>query len=214
MPRLGTGQIRNGKVNIGIDLQAANSPSDTIDAAPVENSSYPSQLDAALFYAALGWRLFPVNPINKTPLIRAWQTGASTNPETLDSWWSEWPLAMIGVVCGPLSGIAVVDADNKPDANGVTGMEHWGQLQAQHGKPSAIAAKTPSGGMHIYFSAASLPFKKDERGRIAPKVDFRSATPDGDGIGYVILPPSLNSGGVRYEWLEGASEEALQRDRA
>jgi hypothetical protein len=149
-------------------------------------------------YAGLGWRVFPVDGY-KQPLIKEWQHQATTDPKIIDGWWGRWPDAMIGVACGPASGVAVVDADNKPDADGVTGLQHLERLEAQHGELDAPAAKTPSGGIHLFFGGASLPFAKNES-RIAPKIDLRSARLDGKGAGYAVVAPSVTANGKGYSW--------------
>jgi hypothetical protein len=39
------------------------------------------------------------------------RAGASTDPDTLASWWRRWPWANIGIATGARSGIIVVDVD-------------------------------------------------------------------------------------------------------
>lgn len=151
-------------------------------------------IEGAKTYAGLGWHIFPVHPANKQPLIDAWQVKASTDPSRIEAWWGKWPTAMIGVVCGPLSGIAVVDVD------GEEGLDTLEALEMEHGNLGEIPeALTPRGGAHLYFTSESLPFPKSES-RIAPKIDVRSAAPDGKGVGYAILPPSRRIDGTAYAW--------------
>ena len=139
-------------------------------------------------------RVFPVSPADKTPMIAAWQKMAAKDPATIDMWWRSWPTAMIGMVCGPKSGVAVVDVD------GEEGLANLERLENENGSLGVVPTVfTPSGGVHLYFTADSLPFPKSER-RIAPKIDVRSATPDGDGVGYVIVPPSSRADGKQYTW--------------
>lgn len=157
--------------------------------------------DAAKFYAEiLGWRVFPVSPDTKGSLIQQWPRAATTDLAQIESWWRRWPSAMIGVVCGPSSGIAIVDADAKADHAGTTGLQHLEKVETANGNLGQLPTSyTPGGGIHLIFDAASLPFEKSED-RVAAKVDVRSSRPDGSGVGYAVLPPSANKGGVRYVW--------------
>ena len=73
-------------------------------------------LEAALLYAAWGWRVIPLwwpvqggcacgNPAcgtssGKHPLIGEWVNAATTHPPRIRSWWKRWPLANVGLVTG------------------------------------------------------------------------------------------------------------------
>ena len=92
-----------------------------------------------------------------------------------------------------------MDADNKKDENGVTGLEHLEHLEKEHGELDAPTARTPSGGCYLFFSGTSLPFSKNES-YIAPKIDLRSSRPDGSGGGYVVVAPGVNHEGKGYGW--------------
>ena len=124
-------------------------------------------------YAGLGWRLSIQLAKTRRPLLKEWQHKATSDHKTIDSWWKDHPDAMIGVACGPASTIAVVDVDNKPDENGVTGLQHFARLEKEDGELDVPTAKTP-GGQFLricFFSGTSLPFPPNES-RIAPKVDL------------------------------------------
>ena len=183
----------------------------------VQKSELPdaswSMPGAAKFYALLGWPVFPVGP-DKKSLIPAWQAAATTDLDQIETWWRRHPDAMIGMLCGPKSGVAVVDADAKPDAAGADGLEHLRKLENQHKSLDRLpTVLTPGGGIHLYMSANSLPFGKSV-GRIGPKIDLQSARPDGDGSSYAIMPPSMNRDGRRYEWEQIGLEQLKQLGRA
>jgi hypothetical protein len=138
-------------------------------------------LQAALGHARRGRPIFPVRQDlesgRKIPLIK-WKNGASTDESQIRAWWSIWPLAMIAMPTGRVSGIIVIDIDVKNGANGFATLERLGWPVA-----NAPRVSTPSGGAHLYFRYPPFPVR-NSAGRIGPGIDVR-----GDG-GMVILPPS------------------------
>ena len=181
-------------------------------AAKPENDAGPVTVpSAAKLYAGLGWAVLPVSPETKVPLLTDWPNQATSVPVEIDRLWRRHPRAMVGIVCGPRSGIAVVDVDAKPDEDGITGLQHMERLEVEHGSLANVpTVETPSGGKHLYFRADSLPFPKDENGRIAPKIDLRSATPDGKSVSQVVAPPSARHDGEKYIWINVDSEAELR----
>lgn len=100
-------------------------------------------------------------------------------------WWTKWPTANIGIVCGEPSGIVVVDVDGSEGHDSL-------RLAIPAGSMChTVTARTPRG-THIYFKHPG--FKVGNRASLLPGIDIR-----GDG-GYVIAPPS-EVGGIVYEWL-------------
>jgi hypothetical protein len=92
---------------------------------------------------------------------------------------------------GAVSGIFVVDLDNKPEADGIGNLA---RLVEEHGPlPDGPRVLTPSGGMHLYFRAPAGggPTKAAV---IAAGIDTR-----GEG-GMVVLAPSMHKSGKRYRW--------------
>ena len=146
-------------------------------------------LEAALAYAARGWRVFPITPGAKRPLPGSHGCkDATTDPDVIRAWWRRQPNANIGVATGAGSGLVVVDLDTKsPEANGYDSLLHL------EGSPApTLQAVTPSGGLHRYHI---YPGKvTGNRAAVAPGVDVR-----GDG-GYVLAPPS-QVGGFTYRWV-------------
>jgi putative DNA primase/helicase len=176
-------------------------------------------LEAALAFAARGWPVFPCNMTNKRPLLAAAKdpkagtkikgTGglsrASLHEQEIRTWWKRWPMAMVGLATGH-GRLFVVDFDPRHDSE--TG-EEWtlerlkAELEAQIGcpLPATLAARTPSGGVHLYFlwpDDGGAPIRN--RGNLPLHVDVR-------GIGgYVVAPPSVMEDGRRYRWLHGAAD--------
>ena len=145
-----------------------------------------ARLDWALFYAGLGWRVFPLASYAKVPQKgSAGFLDATTDPEQIRAWWGTTPKANIGLATGAGSGIVVLDEDprNGGDADPLR-------------LPPTLTALTWSGGRHFYY-AHSAPLPSDHTGKIAKGIDAQ-----GDGA-YVVAPPSLIRHGGRqggYRW--------------
>jgi hypothetical protein len=170
-------------------------------------------LEAALAYAASGWRIFPCRP-TKAPYTAHGFKDATTNPDKIKDWWRQWPDAMIGARMG-IEGVFAVDLDRKP--GGGDGVAAWTEIQEQHGgAPETLVHETPSTGRHLFFRT-SLVVRSVALNRIAPGMEVK-----GDG-GYVILPPSRRADGEAYrvvakreiaqapEWLLERINEAGRR---
>ena len=152
-------------------------------------------LEAALAYAARGWRIFPLAPGTKVPL--AGTSGfkdATTDEETIRKWWTQWPNSNIGFATGIVhergpsndrgtevqttkSYIFVLDVDPR---NGGT---------VPQGLVPTLTAITGGGGLHYYYRT-SLPIST--RSQYSTGVDIKAAG------GYVILPPSRTTGQYKY----------------
>ena len=171
--------------------------------------------DAAWFYALrLNWAVMPVENGGKKPVLSGWQKlthddslqNIGSSNGSAHSWRREFPRANLGLVCGPASGVAVIDIDNKTDPDtGESGPDQWRTLcQSLVDRPPWVTcARTPTGGMHVFFSSASLPFGS-KNGQIATKIDFKAGAPDGTGVGQVVIAPSRReiNGVVRhYGWV-------------
>lgn len=103
----------------------------------------------------------------------------------------------IGVVCGAVSNLVVLDID---------GEEGFQSLKAKGLEiPKTCTVKTGRG-KHYYFLHPGVPTRNFAKGRTSfplPGVDFR-----GDG-GYVVAPPSLHASGVRYQFEEDLPPAAM-----
>jgi len=156
-----------------------------------------TELEAALFYAAKGWPVFPVrlDGADKRPLVKDWPHAATTDRGQLKKWWGKWPDAGIGMPCGKASGLGVIDIDVK---NAAPGKENAKALAKEHGGfTSGLWSRTPTDGIHQYFRWEELPFKSGagkNQGGIAEGIDIRSQDIDGNGTGFIVLPPSCPPG--------------------
>ena len=163
-------------------------------------------LDAALDYAARGWAVLPLhsptedgrcscsNPKCASPAKHPRTThglkDATTDPDTIRRWWSRWPTANIGIVCGPESFV-VLDLDrHSPEADGPAIAEARFEWEAE-----GPLAETGGGGLHCFYRHPGGHVKsRCGAGAIAPGVELR-----GDGS-YIVAPPSVHISGRAYTW--------------
>ena len=160
-------------------------------------------LDAALEYAARGWRVFPLPPATKTPKLKSWQTKATTDPDQIRTWWTAKPDAGVAIATGAQSGIWVLDVDVVDDK---TGDETLRDLEAVHGPlPATKTSITGSGGVHYLFQWPDGADIRNSAGtRLGSGLDVR-----GDG-GFIVAPPSVHPYGTCYEWDLGEPDEPVE----
>lgn len=146
-------------------------------------------LDWALYYARLGWAVFPLVPGTKSPFKDSHGSSEATTDETtIRAWWTRTPDANIGTRPSA-AGLYVYDVD--PRNGGDT--DHQ-RLQAEHGPiESPLRVDSPGGGWHSYFAA---PPGQRYDGKPADGID-------GKYNGYAVLPPSVHPSGGRYSWVNG-----------
>jgi hypothetical protein len=162
--------------------------------------------DAALEYAGRGWHVFPLHNIEggrcscgsddctspaKHPRTVDGLSSGTTERALIDSWWTVWPKANIGVRTGPESGIVVIDLDD---------VEQMAELTAR-GLPDTVNQTTGSGGRHYLFRHPGSKVKSVTK--VLPGIDSR-----GDG-GYIVVPPSNHMSGGYYEWNDGPEDIEL-----
>ena len=129
---------------------------------------YPLQL------ASAGFPVFPCGP-DKKPWCKGGFYAASTDVTALDALWRGKSNAYVGMPCGAVSGIDILDIDPKHD-----GMTWWEKHRAS--MPLTRMHRTRSGGLHVLFRA--YPAMRNSQSMIAPGVDTR-----GTG-GYLIWWPA------------------------
>lgn len=147
-------------------------------------------LEAALGYAARGWRVFPLKPKSKNPATRHGFKDATTDEKRIRAWWTRNPNYNIGVATG--DGLLVVDVDDKP-GNAVQGSDSLREWEIEHGDMSeTVTAITGSGGVHYYLDVGDASVPCSTSAELA--IDIRC-----DG-GYVVAPPSVHPNGNGYVW--------------
>ena len=145
-----------------------------------------SMLDYALYYASIGWHIFPLKPMEKVPFSStSGCNDASTDIDTIAAWWTRWPDANIGLRCGVESGVSVIDIDVKDGKNGFASCD-----KALKKLPDTVKQTTPSGGAHYICTATDPPPNKNQ---FLDGVDIRGQNY------YIVLAPSTLEDG-EYIW--------------
>ena len=159
-------------------------------------------LDAALVYAARGWRVLPLFPLRlglctcrngtdcrtpgKHPMMDDWPEKASTDAAQLTRWWGQRPTTNVGIATGAQSGIIVLDIDPRHGGDGALV-----ELQALYAPlPDTPMVLTGGGGQHFYFACDEvLPGCS-----LHPGIQFQAEAHQ------VVAPPSLHASGQTYCW--------------
>lgn len=159
--------------------------------APATAPTRSTLCDAAISYAARGWRVFPLAAGTKIP-IRDTNgfKDASTDRELISDWWRQWPDSNVGIATGTVSDLVVIDVDPRSG-----GDETLRQLETEHGPlPETVEVLTGGGGRHIFLRhpGGVVPCSA---GKLGPGIDVKA-----DG-GYIVAPPSIHPDTHReYEW--------------
>jgi hypothetical protein len=145
----------------------------------------------ALYLAAMGWYVFPLEPMTKRqPAIKDWENRATNDPDRITRCWHAGRFN-IGVATKP-SGLVVVDCDlPKAGDTGPDGETALTALATERGGPipDTYTVSTPSGGKHLYFLAPAGTRLRSTQKRICANVDTRA------GGGYVVGPGSVTADG-------------------
>ena len=162
-------------------------------------TSTPTNLEAALGYAAMGRSVIPADPGGKLPALTSWKRYQAERA-TLDRirhWWWHTPTLNVGIVTGLISGVVIIDVDlRKPEAADTLAM-----IGATFSLPPTPEVTTATGGIHLWYlhpgpgvrvPNSSMRFAS---GLATPGVDVR-----GDG-GFAVCPPSRRPEGA-YSWCE------------
>ena len=136
----------------------------------------------AINYAKKAFSVIPIKKGEKKPAIN-WEEYQKriASVEEVESWFSKWPDAKYGIVCGEISGISVVD------------VEAGGKIDDL---PETFTVRTGGGGYHFYYNYHP---QAKTAGRIRELTDIRS-----DG-GQVVGPGSLHDSGKHYEVIKNIS---------
>jgi len=143
---------------------------------------------AALRYGTDGWAVFPLWHGGKTPKTKNGLKAATFDIEQIKKWWKKYKNANVGVRTGMISGIVVLDVDTK---KGQPGLQSLAELEEIHGQMETLRARTPTGGLHIFFRAPMQAIQR--RIGFLPGLDFLAEN------SYVVVAPS-KIGGREYIW--------------
>jgi hypothetical protein len=154
---------------------------------------------AALRYAEMGWRVFPITK-ERIPLIKEFPTIPAPSVEQVNRWWGDgrkYEHPQIGLATGDQGDgrvVFVIDVDVK---EGVDGRETLADHEAEHGPlPDTVRAISGGGWSHYYFTAPpGTKIRTDSSKCMGPGIDVR-----GHG-GYIVLAPSWHiKTGNLYQW--------------
>jgi len=123
--------------------------------------------------------------IGKHPTIMDWANCCPTRDE-VERWYDKDPDANVGMLCGKVSGIVVLDIDTRSG-----GIDSFNRLK---NVPKTRIVKTGGGGWHYYFAYPNGGATVRSRSKIPgyPGLEVKS-----DGT-QVVAPPSLHASGTRY----------------
>ncbi|MBZ0150651.1 MAG: AAA family ATPase [Planctomycetes bacterium] len=134
-------------------------------------------MGSALAYAARGWPILPT--IDKKPMGGQGLSHATTDSETIRSWWSKWPNAEPAVACRA-AGLVVIDVDDD---------EMWARTLDGVADGCGLIAATPRGGRHCLYSAGAIEVRSVTGWRTG--IDLKAG--GGKHGGYIVLPSGQNS---------------------
>ncbi len=140
----------------------------------------PPARDIAQWCASLGWRVLPIGPTMKKPVLKNWPRLATIDHGVIDDWWGpgggDYRGCKVGIATGVESGIWALDIDAR-QANGfATLIDRYGITE----RPPTFIVRTPSGGEHWYFAYPSdgreivtRGYVAGRRSRLGPGLDTR-----------------------------------------
>jgi len=138
-------------------------------------------------YIDAGFSIIPLAHNSKRPALESWSPFQRRRPtiDEVEEWWGNGSNYGIGIVCGRVSGIVVLDIDDEEKFDGA--LRALGETL-----PDTPIVKTRDG-WHLYFRYPA--------NRLVTRHDHLrdwGAELRGDGH-YVVAPPSV-VGGHRYHW--------------
>ena len=139
-------------------------------------------------YAALGWRVYPVERGGKRPLYTGWLSDATTEQGLIDRWWPrEEGAPNIGVVAGQRFDVIDIEAEH---------VAAFRDTALARGLPTTPTARSGGGGLHLYVSPLGL----GTRRLVLDGVHIGELK----GSGGVLVPPSVTT--APYGWLRAPTD--------
>ncbi len=151
-------------------------------------------LAAALDYAAMGWRIIPIRPKSKLPLIKAWQKNATADTAQLKRWWAQWPDANVGVALGEASGLIDVECDSEAAEREFLALFR-GETQPQ------TTSYRGQRGLHRLYR-----WQPTQGGAVLHVGKIEIRTGNGGRGAQSVFPPSIHPSGAIYQWIVPPSE--------
>lgn len=150
--------------------------------------------DSCLYYLKLGWSIIPLRG-DKRPYF-AWNNyriNYATETEVND-WVQKYGEFNIGIICGRLSKLIVIDCDDIPSYEKL--LEFFHSINPKYIRTTTVKSGRAGGGMHIYFGISGdyIPaIVVDYRGLKNVKVISEG--------GYAVAPPSKHQSGNVYTFV-------------
>ena len=157
------------------------------DATKTGDSHQSTKCKAALYYADMGYPVFPCKAGRKEPLTSHGFHDATTNVPQIERWWAAHPEANVAIATAGLIVIDVDGADNKWPNSRV--------FEEQLSRAACPINITPRGGRHMIFLQPEEEDFHNTTSKLAPSVDTRATG------GYILVPPSVVDG-KRYKWAD------------
>lgn len=151
-------------------------------------------IEAALVYASVGLRPFPLKAGGKTPWPRltGWPDRATCDPATVWRLFEGKVDANLGLAMG--RGVMALDLDAEKG-----GLESVHRLVDGHGLPVTAVAVTGGGGQHHLFRTPDELVVRNAVG-VLPGLDVRGHR------GFIAAWPSVHPNGNRYAWQRHPAE--------
>jgi len=133
----------------------------------------------------------PQGSWGKHPRLGAWQKKASSKEDDILAWWDRWPLANVGILLGPKSGIIDIEFDTE------TGRQTADSLFVDCFTPTYKSGRSTH---RLFRWSDNLP-RTTKIERYGLEVRLGGAN---EGL-QSVFPPSEHWTGVKYRWCEGLS---------
>lgn len=149
---------------------------------------------AAIEYATkFDWNVVALYPRTKKPIGNEWHIqNATTDPDKIDQFFSDYPAANLGVLLGPKSGLIDAECDDDEQERALAEL-FGGEFPLT---PSFLAGR----GKHRLFKfREDFPMSDDKGIVYINKVGFR--TGGGGKAAQSVFPPSIHPSGKQYRWV-------------
>lgn len=153
-------------------------------------ASAPPELirESAVDYAQRELLVVPVPPGRKGPTTTNWPALATSDPVTVDTWFSGGQPPNIGLLMGERSSLIALDID--PRHGGERSLKRLvGELGSL---PETWQSRTGGNGLHLIFRRPNV----ELRFTAAPGIDVLG----GAGHRLIVAPPSRHASGRLYSW--------------
>jgi hypothetical protein len=185
-----------------------------------------SVLDASIEYARRGFRVVALHGLRegtctcrrgaacgaagKHPLGDGWQKRATSDPREIRAWFSEAPVAGVGLAMGGAARLVALDVDGERGRGSLALLEDaFGSL------PRTLRSRSGGGGEHRVFfvpEAFDVSRIRNRAGMLGEEL-VDDDGPTGLDVrtegGQIVVSPTLHKSGQRYVWTDDAPPAAL-----